>query len=121
MNSKPKPKPKPKMVMLYRAPDATEAAVLAHALEAEGVAATQAGAATITYGELGREALQVDVWVSADDADDARKIIEAYYDRSERTQDQQEWTCSECGEGNGSSFEVCWQCQAPREGAGAEG
>ncbi len=110
---------KPKMVMLYRAPDATEAAVLAHELEAKGVTATQAGAATISYGELGREALQVEVWVSADDADDARKIIEAYYDRPERAQNQQDWTCSECGEGNEGGFEICWQCQEPRESTGS--
>jgi hypothetical protein len=26
------------------------------------------------------------------------------------------WSCAACGEENDSSFELCWQCQAPRPG-----
>jgi hypothetical protein len=101
------------MIMLYRAPDSTTAALLASDLEADGVPTKQAGAMTILYGELGHEALQVEIWVPADRAREARALVEAYYGQGGRWAGRP-WACAACGEENESSFEVCWSCAEPR-------
>ena len=58
-------------------------------------------------GELSPLDTWAELWV-LDDADyeKAHQIIaNALSDKNAR-----DWTCSSCGEQNGASFEVCWQC-----------
>ena len=104
-------------VLLYRAPDATEAAMLVHTLKAEGIAAKSVGGAMQwTWGETGAEALMVEVWVPSNRLEDGRRSIERYYAERRNQADAPEppaWTCS-CGETNGGGFALCWSCQARR-------
>lgn len=107
------------LVQLYRAPDAAEAALLVHALKAAGVPARSVGGALQwAWGELGADALMVEIWVPRDRVDEARRSIEDFYarradgERSARAESPP-WTCA-CGEANDAGFEICWSCQGRR-------
>ena len=106
------------MVRLYRAPDAVEAALLVHVLGSDGIPARQVGgAATLLWGELGADALLVEVWVPPDRLAEARQSVDRYYaSRAERQPARSSWACPGCGEKNEGSFEICWSCQAERAG-----
>jgi len=102
-------------LMLYRAPDSTEAALLANELESHGIPTQQAGALELTYGGLGLEAQQVEIWVPAERAAEGRRVIQAYYALHGGAATP--WVCPDCGESNASGFEVCWQCARPKAAA----
>jgi len=104
------------LTLLYRAPDATEAALLVSTLKGEGVPARSVGGAMQwTWGELGAEALQVEIWVPEEHLERGRALIERYYARAaeEARPRSSAWTCA-CGEENEPGFELCWSCQARR-------
>ncbi|WP_088329902.1 DUF2007 domain-containing protein [Lacimicrobium sp. SS2-24] len=51
-----------------------------------------------------------EVWVIDDDwQPKAQRLIE---DAAYKNTQQQDWRCAECGEINGGSFELCWNCGA---------
>jgi hypothetical protein len=107
------------MACLYRAPDTAEATLLLHALEADGIPAERVGGSlSNTFGELGADALQVEVWVPKNRLADGRKCIDAYYARrtepGEPTTSIAPWTCPGCSEENDAGFELCWSCQTER-------
>lgn len=102
--------------LLYRAPNRRTAAFLGHRLTQAGIRFVEVGSeASIGLGDLPTDALEVEVFVSADDATRAVEIL-AEFEREHRDglDLTNAWTCSGCGEHNDSTFEVCWQCQKPR-------
>lgn len=103
------------MVRLYRAPDATEAAMLVHVLQSDGIPAKSVGGANaINWGEIGADALIVEVWVPSHLVEAAGQTIEKYYADQADPESRSPWPCSSCGEENEGSFEVCWSCQSAR-------
>lgn len=107
-------------VMLYRARDAVEAALLAQRLEAQGIAATCAGGeAAIGFGALPADAIQVELWVDAAVAQEAVSAIRAFQaehdvDGDDAVPHGSAWVCPACSETNEAGFELCWSCQAQR-------
>jgi len=71
------------------------------------------GQAAAGFGELPADALQVEIWIPPDKADLARKTIEEAQDRHKDRGAL--WTCASCREENDGGFELCWNCQSPRE------
>ncbi len=60
-------------------------------------------------GELVVFETWLELWVVDDaDYDEAMGLIEAL-NSSEKGHD---WVCSQCGETNDASFEICWKCQS---------
>ena len=101
-----------KLILAYRSPDAADAALLAQALEAVGIHTVQSGGqGSGAFGELGADALQVEIWIPADQAELGRKTIDEVQRRD--APDGPDWNCSKCGETNEGDFEICWSCQAP--------
>ena len=102
-----------KMILAYRASSQNEAAMLAQALEAAGIETLRAGGqSSIGFGELPPDALLVDLYIPKDKAVLARTTIEGI--QSKERQNQPEWSCATCGEGNEGGFELCWSCQAAK-------
>lgn len=107
-------KTNPSSTLLYRARDPIEAALLQAMLEENGVEAwTAGGQSALGFGELGADALLVDVRVHAEDALVARGLIEAFW-RDRGRAEPGPWTCSSCGEANEAGFEACWCCGEAR-------
>ena len=101
------------MILLYRASNPREAALLVQALAARGIECTQAGGSSSGgFGELGVEALQVDLHVREDQAAEAKRIIEE--EQARPRADATEWTCASCNETSEPGFDLCWNCQTPR-------
>jgi len=51
-----------------------------------------------------------ELWVEDKDYAKAEKLLLPLSDNKVNT----EWSCPACGEANGASFEVCWNCQTER-------
>lgn len=51
-----------------------------------------------------------EVWVEDDDFSKAEKLLLSLTEDNNST----EWTCPACGEANGASFDMCWNCQKDR-------
>lgn len=99
-------------VLLYRAVDVTEGALLVSALETEGIqtSSTEAQGA-IGFGELSSESLQVQIFVAPQDAERGKKVIEEFQARYRQGgASGPAWSCSQCGEQNDANFQVCWKC-----------
>lgn len=60
-------------------------------------------------GELAPLDTWLEIWVQEQDVNQAIKLIEQSFEKS----GQPEWLCSNCGERNAPSFDICWQCQQP--------
>ena len=49
-----------------------------------------------------------EIWIDDESYDEALKYLESHvFNQSSSNHD---WTCTQCGEVNGASFEVCWNC-----------
>ncbi|WP_196160555.1 DUF2007 domain-containing protein [Reinekea sp. G2M2-21] len=61
-------------------------------------------------GDLSANETWAELWLQDErDQAQAQQLI-AQMDEQSR----EEWFCSQCGEKNSGSFEVCWQCQTER-------
>ena len=103
-------------VLLYRARDFIEASLLVAMLEEEGVPAwTGGGQAAVGFGELGADALLVDVRVSREDHARARELVEEFFIPRRAGSSR---TCEACGAGVVGDMSRCWSCGAQLEPAG---
>jgi len=105
------------IVEIYWAHDASDAhrirlLLLAEGIEARVVGETLQGAA----GELPMgPAISPRVWVRAEDARQAREVIEGAGEaRAQAVQQTGPWTCPDCGADVDAGFDLCWSCQAER-------
>lgn len=102
--------------LLYHAADGVEAALLCETLEQNGIQAEAVGGALNTiFGDLGADALRVDIWVPTDRVQVAGRIVNEYFARTPRP-GSTPWTCPSCREPNDAGFDVCWKCGAVRSG-----
>tara|TARA_A200000113_G_scaffold19587_1_gene17004 strand:+ start:25 stop:351 length:327 start_codon:yes stop_codon:yes gene_type:complete len=63
-------------------------------------------------GELPWQDSQQEVWL-VDESwyGRASQVVEALINNANKTASAREdWLCTQCGEENGSAFELCWQC-----------
>lgn len=51
-----------------------------------------------------------ELWVEDKDFSKAEKLLLALTEDNAST----EWACPACGEANGASFDICWNCQKDR-------
>ena len=105
------------MTLLYRSRDAMEASLLKGKLESCGIRVELSGGqGAIGFGELPADALRIDVWVPASRAAEAAQALTAFHESAARggADGGADWTCGDCGESNGGSFELCWSCQGRR-------
>ena len=61
-------------------------------------------------GDLSPFDTWLEIWVEDKDVSKAKKLLLSLSDDNTST----EWTCPACGESNGASFEICWNCQKER-------
>lgn len=65
-----------------------------------------------TGGYVGFESIPLELWVyDSTQAEKAIALLERELDPARQAED---WVCVQCGETNGSAFDVCWKCQNPR-------
>ena len=101
------------LLEVYSADNVPEAYLVKAALEAAGIEARVVGDhLQNAVGDLPAIAIAPRVWVHAENFDHARKIIDQQQARRQSTSGSAiGWKCAQCGEPNGPSFEICWQCQ----------
>ncbi len=78
---------------------------------------TAGGQAAIGFGELGAEAILVDVRVREADHAEALRILDEYFvpaAEGSASDDAPSWTCESCGEKVEGSFSNCWKCDTAR-------
>lgn len=61
-------------------------------------------------GDLSPFDTWLELWVEDKDYARAKELLLSLSDVNAST----EWTCPDCGETNGASFEICWNCQKDR-------
>ena len=101
---------------VYSAADLQEAHLIKNVLENAGIEARVVGDHLQgAVGDLPALGIAPRVWVNAGKFDQARKII---VDHQASCQSSATptigWKCSDCGEPNEPSFEICWSCQSER-------
>jgi hypothetical protein len=102
-------------VLLYRARDFIEASLLVAMLEEEGIPAwTGGGQAAVGFGELGADALLVDVRIPREEHARALGLVEEFF-APRRTGSSH--TCPACGAAAVGDMTRCWSCGAQLEGA----
>lgn len=106
----------PELREVYSADNTQEAHLVKAALEDAGIEARVVGDhLQNAIGDLPAVAIAPRVWVRTENFDQARKIIADHQARRQSNATHAtEWKCAACGEHNGPSFEICWNCQATR-------
>jgi len=97
------------MVRIYQAQHVVEAYIVHHLLLQKGVESE------VFYDDIHGSGLgpfmQASVWlIDHDDAGFARRLIREQERTIRNTDAGTDYKCSECGESNPSTFEVCWSC-----------
>jgi len=97
-----------------------EAELVRGRLEAENIPARLGNASFVFWvWYYGNAVGGVTVLVSARDAEAARALLNPAHD--EPAEGQSSWTCSMCGARGFSSWDVCWNCGVPADGAPSPG
>lgn len=67
-------------------------------------------------GELPWQESQQEIWIVDDNwFPKAQAVVASLPELGASSHSAGPWTCSQCGEANGEAFDVCWQCEQPRE------
>lgn len=91
---------------VYRASNSLEAYSLKGLLENMGISVRLMGEAlAAAAGELPMSVVEVQLWVTGRQRQQALVIIDSYL-----RNDYCDWYCGHCGEINQGQFELCWQC-----------
>jgi len=61
-------------------------------------------------GDLSPFDTWLEIWVEDEFFNKAKRLLLPLTETDNST----EWTCPVCGEANGASFEICWNCQKDR-------
>lgn len=99
---------------VYRASTPMEAELLAGMLNAADIPAGMKGPGVAgAIGEIPVDALETPVYCAPEHFVMARDLLAQY--EAEAREPTADWHCHECGEENAGTFELCWQCNTPRE------
>lgn len=110
------------LIEVYSAGDLTEAYFLRDRLEEAGIKARVVGDALVTGAgvlPVGEETAPR-IWVFQPDETRARELLAEYEQVHRRPHTEEDetpaatWKCPTCGEDVESDFDVCWNCQTPR-------
>ncbi|MDF2186741.1 putative signal transducing protein [Grimontia hollisae] len=100
-------------VQVYSASNSLEAHSLKGMLESMGIEVVLKGESLASAtGELPADVIAVTLWVEELREKKALAALKEY-----EAQGDTIWFCSGCGEENGGSFELCWQCGSPHNGS----
>lgn len=99
------------VVCVYKARDATDAALVKHWLERNGVQALVRGDLLGLRGEIPIGDAWPSVWVP-DDQKDAADVAIREFEGPRLVHPR--WACARCGEDNEPNFGSCWSCGADR-------
>lgn len=105
------------IVEVYLAADDSEAYFVKNLLEDAGIKAQVVNDMLVLPPG---ETMSPRVWVSHADEARAREIILKWEDERDEQHTEPEkapWKCPACGEDVEADFEVCWNCERPRDGA----
>ncbi|MEX0624708.1 DUF2007 domain-containing protein [Saccharospirillum sp.] len=81
-----------------------------HLLESHGIDCEVRNEFAVgAMGELAPIDVWPELWVAASDDEERARVL---IDTAEAEADKADWYCSQCGERNAGSFEVCWACGA---------
>lgn len=100
---------------LYFGNDQVEARTAAEALRTDGIAARLIEDDVEVSGDFPFRTVRI--WVPEKDRDRGRRLLTEHFTERRVHHDQgTQWLCPECGEPNGSAFDLCWNCRAARSG-----
>ncbi len=67
-------------------------------------------------GELPWQDIQQEIWIVDENwFPKAQAVVASLPAPTSAVESEGPWTCSKCGEVNGEAFDVCWQCEHPRD------
>ncbi|ROQ27624.1 putative signal transducing protein [Gallaecimonas pentaromativorans] len=97
--------------LLYTATNTLEAHLLQGLLAGEGIKVRLDSDLLMGgVGDLPANVQHIRLWCYSYHLLEAQAVLEGYFNHS-----GQDWYCGQCGEHNGSAFELCWHCQAPKK------
>ncbi len=99
------------LICVYRGTGPTDATLVAHWLERNGLAPQVRGDRTGLRGEIPIPDAWPTVWVRAADRAQAERAIREF---NGPTLVHPRWACGRCGEDNEPNFGSCWSCDADR-------
>ena len=100
------------MKLVYTHPDSIILAQVRNALEVAGIDCTIRNEfASGASGELAPLDTWQEIWILQDIDYDRAKRIAAQFSVE---LDEQDWTCSLCGQASPATFETCWHCGSDR-------
>lgn len=105
------------LVCVYKGTSPTDATLVAHWLERNGVKAHVRGDLLGIRGEIPIAEAWPTVWVRQVDRDRASEAIRVF---EGPTLIHPRWACRRCGEDNEPNFGSCWSCDADRPDLPAE-
>lgn len=110
------------MPPVYYASDIVDAHLARQFLEQNGIPAHVTGDMLSQAGgelPLGLSTAPA-VWVSDEDADAAREMLNRFEDERESLDLQPDWICPNCANENPGHFDSCWSCEQERPPAAEE-
>ena len=102
-----------KYVRIYTGASIVDAGLFHNLLEQHDIPAQMRNYHTSSaIGELPFVETHPEVYVPSSFAEQAKRLL---VELNEPRGDGVDWSCRNCQEANPSSFDLCWQCQTPRE------
>jgi hypothetical protein len=99
------------LVAVYRATGPTDAYLVKHWLERNGLVVHIQGDLVSARGEIPIGESWPVVWVPQDDQQRAEELVDAFFGP---TLVHPRWRCPTCGEDNEPNFGSCWSCGGDR-------
>ena len=107
------------IVQVYSAADASQAHFLCNMLADAGIEARIVGEVASTLGIPAGDEAAPCLWVHRRDEKTARQLLTKWEHIHAKPHPEKEsrpqWRCAACGAKVDDNFELCWNCQNPRE------
>ena len=101
------------MKELYTSTDSSRIGLCQSVLESAGIASFVQNESSPWLGNMMSPAVQPTLCLIDDSRyEEAVELLKPYQESSKIV--LSDWTCTNCGEGNPGSFDVCWNCEAEK-------